>query len=154
MLGASALDEVLSSGSGVDFGRVLAGSAPLGRAGNGNAGAWPHGPPTASAGHWAAPGVAAHRLGVRGLIKASGRYGAGNFGERPGAQLSAATAFFKLPMRWDYKPDILGSVWGSCDPLCAQCTPDANAAWPRTKCPLASVEGRWRTLLSADQTRL
>ena len=40
------------------------------------------------------------------------------------------------------------AAFGSCDPLCAQRAPDANDAWPRTECPLASVEGRWSPLAS------
>ena len=145
--GASALDEVLFSGGGVDLGRVLAGSASFAGPGTATRGAWPHGPPVASASGWAAPSVAAHRLGGRGLIKASGRYGGRNFGERPGARLSAETAFFMLPMPWTTSPTC-SAAFGSCDPLCAQCAPEANAAWPRTECPLASVEGRWSPLAS------
>src|SRR5262249_832139 len=109
--------------------------------------AWSHGQPMASASGWAVPSWRLTDGGVRGLIEADGRYGGRNFGERPGARSSAETALLMLPMPWTTSPASSAAL-GSCDPLCSRCAPGANAVWPRTECPLASVEGRWSPLAS------
>ena len=144
---ACALDEVLCSGSGVDLGRVLARSASSAGPGTTTRVLGRTGPPMASASGWTMPGVAAHRLGVRGLIKASGRCGGRRFGEGLERRYPLKRRSLCCPC-----PELRARhPWqrlGSCGPLCAQCAPDANPARTRTECPLASVEGRWSPLAS------